>query len=93
MEQRGIEHAPPSAPIVAEGREEDADPATKRDVTRREVSASEDVVEAAFAKALAEASAAGRFDVVALLAGELQARRLARSGVATLAATRKRRGA
>jgi hypothetical protein len=34
-------------------------------------------VEAALAAALAEASAAGRWDVVALLARELEARRLA----------------
>jgi hypothetical protein len=39
-----------------------------------------DEVEAALAKALDAAAAAGRFDVVALLAGELQARRLAASG-------------
>jgi hypothetical protein len=41
-------------------------------------------VDAALAKALEQAAAAGRFDVVALLAGELQARRLAREGVASL---------
>jgi hypothetical protein len=39
-----------------------------------------DDVEAALAKALEQAAAAGRFDVVAILAGELQARRLAREG-------------
>jgi hypothetical protein len=42
--------------------------------------AASDPVEAALAKALSEASAAGRFDVVAQLARELEARRLARSG-------------
>jgi hypothetical protein len=47
-----------------------------------------DAVEAALAKALQEALAAGRFDVVALLAGELRARRLAREGVTTLDARR-----
>ena len=52
----------------------------------------DDGVEAALAKALTEASAAGRFDVVALLAGELQARRLARAGVEVLRAQRQRRG-
>jgi hypothetical protein len=52
-----------------------------------------DVVEAALAKAIGEASAAGRFDVVALLAGELQARRLARGGVMVLDAKRRQRGA
>jgi hypothetical protein len=49
-------------------------------------------VEAVLATALEQAAAAGRFDVVALLAGELQARRLAREGVATLVGrTRQRR--
>ena len=48
-----------------------------------------DDVESAMAKALTEASAAGRFDVVALLAGELQARRLARGGVVALDAKRR----
>lgn len=38
----------------------------------------EDQVEAALARALERASAAGRFDVVAQLARELEARRLAR---------------
>jgi hypothetical protein len=52
-----------------------------------------DAVEAALAKAIDRASAAGRFDVVALLAGELQARRLAREGVVALDAKRRHRGA
>jgi hypothetical protein len=51
-----------------------------------------DDVEAALAKALEQAAAAGRFDVVALLAGELQARRLARSDVVALDAKRRQRG-
>ena len=55
--------------------------------------ASPDVVEALLAKAIGEASAAGRFDVVALLAGELQARRLARGGVVALDVKRRQRGA
>jgi hypothetical protein len=50
-------------------------------------------VDAALAKALEQAAAAGRFDVVAFLAGELQARRLSREGVATLDAKKRRRGA
>jgi hypothetical protein len=37
-------------------------------------------VEAALARALGQAAAAGRFDVVAQLARELEARRLARAG-------------
>jgi hypothetical protein len=51
-----------------------------------------DAVEEALAKALDGATAAGRFDVVALLAGELQARRLAREGVPTLATKTRQRG-
>jgi hypothetical protein len=49
------------------------------------------VVEIALAKALGEAAAAGRFDVVAQLATELEARRRARSGnVLNLDADRRR---
>jgi hypothetical protein len=50
-----------------------------------------DAVEDALARALSEASAAGRFDVVAQLARELEARRTARAGVPTLAEARARR--
>ena len=51
-----------------------------------------DVVEAALAKALEGAAAACRFDVVAQLAKELEARRMARSeNVVDLAARRERR--
>ena len=39
-----------------------------------------DAVDAMLAKALGEAAAAGRFDVVAQLAKELEARSLARAG-------------
>jgi hypothetical protein len=39
-----------------------------------------DAVEVALAKALGDAAAAGRFDVVAQLATELEARRRARAG-------------
>jgi hypothetical protein len=54
--------------------------------------ASLDAVEMALAKAVTEASAAGRFDVVAQLARELEARRLARAGnVVELATGRGRR--
>jgi hypothetical protein len=61
----------------------DAYHATQDDAKRREVSAlsaSGDVVECALARALDRASGAGRFDVVAQLASELEARRLARAG-------------
>jgi hypothetical protein len=50
-------------------------------------------VDGALARALDRASEAGRFDVVALLAGELQARRLAREGVPALPTKGRQRGA
>jgi hypothetical protein len=51
-----------------------------------------DEVEAALARALDRASEAGRFDVVAQLARELEARRLARAGnVVRLADERAKR--
>lgn len=53
---------------------------------------SRDVVEDALAKALDAAALAGRFDVVAALAEELKARRLAADGVIDLATARKRAG-
>jgi len=43
-----------------------------------------DPIETALAKALGEAAAAGRFDVVTMLAQELQARRLAGGNVVSL---------
>jgi hypothetical protein len=53
-----------------------------------------DDVEAALAKALEGATTAGRFDVVAQLARELEARRLARMGnVLPLPAKTRPRGA
>jgi len=88
----GFEPHATSAPGVAKSGLEDAERATQGDAKQREVSASGDVVEAALVKALGEASAAGRFDVVALLAGELQARRFAGGGVVTLEAKRRQRG-
>jgi hypothetical protein len=53
----------------------------------------QDALEMALAKALEGATAAGQFDVVALLAGELQARRLAREGLAKPDAKKRRGGA
>ena len=51
-----------------------------------------DAVEAALAGALTEAAKAGRFDVVAQIAKELEARRLARSeNVVAIDAKRARR--
>ncbi len=56
--------------------------------------ASTDAVEAALATALVEAATVGRFDVVAQLARELEARRLARAGnVVLLNAVRRKEGA
>jgi hypothetical protein len=53
-----------------------------------------DAVEAALAKALEGATAAGRWDVVAQLARELEARRLERAGnVVSIAAPRGARRA
>ncbi|MEB2314100.1 MAG: hypothetical protein OZ921_15280 [Sorangiineae bacterium] len=47
-----------------------------------------DAVEAALAEALHAATAAGRWDVVRQLAGELEARRRARAGIVSLAERR-----
>jgi len=80
-----------SAPSVADRRESTASSATQDDSKPPEVLAlcaseetsstpSTDAVEAALATALVEAATAGRFDVVAQLARELEARRLARAG-------------
>jgi hypothetical protein len=52
---------------------------------------SADAIESALASALERAALAGRFDVVAQLAEELRARRLAREGVADIAAEGRRR--
>jgi hypothetical protein len=95
VEQRGIEHAPPSAPRAVDRRVDDADQATKDDERRREVSASGDVVEGALAKAIeaeVQERRPGWESRVAVLAGELQARRLARERVTSLDATRRQRG-
>jgi hypothetical protein len=90
VEQRGIEHSPPYAPSVVDRRVDDADHATQDDQRRREVSASADAVEAALAKALEEATAVRRWDVVAELASELEARRLRRTAkVVPLTKTRR----
>jgi hypothetical protein len=51
-----------------------------------------DVVEAVLATALAKAAAAGRFDVVAQLARELEARRHARTGNVVPMTSARRKG-
>jgi hypothetical protein len=81
----GAETVPTPAPTVSEASENTAVQATESDAAPPEVSASSpraderpvDVIETALAKALTEAAGAGRFDVVAQLAKELEARRLA----------------
>jgi hypothetical protein len=87
VEQRGIEHQATSVSIVADGAENTAICTTQDDSKPPKVlalSASEkaptDAVEAALATALVEAAIAGRFDVVAQLARELEARRRAPAG-------------
>jgi hypothetical protein len=97
VEQRGIEPRPPYAPSVVNGRVNDADQATQVDQRRREVSASRsletDGLEGALAEAIRRASTAGQWDIVARLAKELDARRLARSGnVVSIVGQRPRRG-
>jgi hypothetical protein len=97
VEQRGIEHAPPYARSVADRRGNDADQATKDDERRREVSASGahdvDAVDAALAEALRAATIGARWDVVAQLARELEARRLARTGNVVHLSHERKRGA
>jgi hypothetical protein len=70
VELRGIETEARSARGVAHPGGNAADHATEGDAKQREVLASRDVVEAALAKALTDASAAGRF--VALLDGRVR---------------------
>jgi hypothetical protein len=96
VEQRGIEHPAPHAARVVNGRVSDADQATLDDQRRREVSASSppetDAVVAALAEALKRAASAERWDVVAQLARELEARRIARAGnVVALGSSRAKR--
>jgi hypothetical protein len=92
VEAPGIETGATSAPDVADSRENPAKDAMRGDARRPEVSASGDVVEAALAKAIdaeVEERRPGWEARVALLAGELQARRLARAGVAVFDAKRR----
>ena len=84
--------------------EERGGPPTDAEVGQKDQSAAEgvtlpvtvgqpgtDVVEAALAEALRGATAAGRWEVVAQLARELEARREARAGVVKLDSERRRR--
>jgi hypothetical protein len=93
VELTGIEPPTTLAPIVVDRRQDDAGQATKADARRREVSALEDVVELALANAIeaeVEERRRGWEGRVALLAGELHARRRAREDVPTLASARRR---
>jgi hypothetical protein len=99
LELTGIESGQTSAPRVVERGEIPPPNATQDDSERREVSASPserfpsgDGVETALASALAAAAAAGRFDVVAQLARELEARRHARAGNVVLLDDARRKG-
>jgi hypothetical protein len=65
---------------------------TEKRAERTGDGSAESDVDGALARALDRASEAGRFDVVAQLAGELQARRLAREGVPTLSTKTRQRG-
>jgi hypothetical protein len=83
-------------PCVVDRRVDDVDQATKGDAKRREVSAllaADDPLEGALARALDRAAEAGRFDVVAQLARELEARRLARAGNVVAFDPKTRQGA
>ena len=73
---RGLPLAPTTA--AAKG------PRTKRIADRSKYLANVDAIESALASALAAAAAAGRFDMVAQLVREIEARRLARAGHAAL---------
>jgi hypothetical protein len=79
-------------PVGVKRRVNDADHATQDDAKRREVSASRDVVESALARAIERATAAGRWDVVAHLAKELEARRPHQTGKVVHLTKRAARG-
>jgi hypothetical protein len=81
--QRESKTQPTYVRSVAKSGENDAKRTTQGDAKQREVSTlsqGDDRVEAALAGALARAAEASRFDVVAQLAKELEARRLVRAG-------------
>jgi hypothetical protein len=82
VEALGIESEGTYVRNVANRRLDDVNETTKDDERRRGVSALSlggDPVESALADALKHAAEAGRFDVVAQIARELEARRLART--------------
>jgi hypothetical protein len=83
-------------PSVVDRRVNDANEATQDDQGRREVSASRlpetDVVVATLAEAIKRAASAERWDVVAQLVREVEARRIARTGnVVKLESSRAKR--
>jgi hypothetical protein len=84
----------PDAPSVVDRRGNHADRATQDDERRREVSASRDAVEAALARAIeaeVDERKPGWEARVALLAGELRARRLVLAGRSAVPLERKGR--
>ncbi len=100
VEQRGIEHETVLDVVDASTEDRDlttldtpptdADEALNTDDLDRDLDR-RGAVESALAKAIALAATAGRFDVVAQLARELEARRLARAGnVVSLDSARNR---
>ena len=94
MELTGIESAATYTPKVAKNTEKRSADATKEDTRQPAVSVSASAVdiEEAIAGALTAASAAGQWDVVAQLAKELEARRLARAGNVVALGARKHGG-
>jgi hypothetical protein len=97
VEQRGIEPSG-SAEFTAIRVDSRTDNATRVDLSARDVVAfgptktgDMGTVEEALAKAIAQASVVGRWDIVAQLARELEARRLSAAGVRSLVDKRGRR--
>jgi hypothetical protein len=99
VELTGIEPDCPSAPSVAKSGQNPGKETTPDDSEPPLFSAStatendpRDPVEQALASALTTAAAGGRFDVVAQLARELEARRLARAGNVVVLDSGRRKG-
>lgn len=93
VEAPGIESPDTSVPSAADRRESPRADTTQGNAERREVSASVatvvDVVEAALAGAIGKATAAGEWTIVAQLARELEARRIARAASNVVAFARR----
>lgn len=81
--------APPSPPPIAADPSPSVPPIAAGPADS--IGVPSDPIETALATAIVEATRAGRFEVVAQLARELEARRAARANVVDLAVERKRR--